>query len=54
MNKRTQYLQKSVTKSISDADLEKLGFAEVQAVERVPTGQYFLQTLPALSIMYKE
>ena len=46
---KTYFEQKSITRSISDIDLEKPRSAKVQAKEVAPIGRYFLQTLPSLS-----
>jgi hypothetical protein len=46
---KTYFKQKSITRGISDVDLEKPRSAKVQAVEVAPIGRYFLQTIPSLS-----
>jgi hypothetical protein len=49
---KTYFKQKSNTRGISDVELEKPRSAKVQAVEVAPTGQYYLETLPLLSLLY--
>jgi hypothetical protein len=43
-------LNAAVIYTIYQRNLEELESAEVQAVERAPTGPHLLQTLPSLSI----
>jgi hypothetical protein len=47
---KTYFKQKSITRGILNVDLEKPRSARVQAVEVAPTGRYYLQTLPLLSL----
>ena len=46
----TYFKQKSITRGILDVDLEKPRSAKVQAIEVALIGQYYLQTLPLLSL----
>jgi hypothetical protein len=51
---KTYFKQKSVTRDISDVDLEKARSAKVQTVKVAPAGRYFPQILPLLSLfVYK-
>jgi hypothetical protein len=49
---KTYFKQNSITRGISDVELEKPRSAKVQDVEVAPTGLYYLQTLPLLSLLY--
>ena len=47
---KTYFKQNLIIRSILDVDMEKPRSAKVQAIEIAPTGQYFPQTLPLLSL----